>query len=260
MCYVGFTMTEPNFKLQNPPIVEAVLDIECDLYPSFQLSDFEGQAGQVFLESYPKPRQLFLHEHKIKKGLESSPEMSFRQSIKALQFLKDDEKQLVQVRDSGFSFNRLAPYTSLDDYLPEIERTWGLFVGLVKPVQIRSIRLRFINRILIPFESGAVDLDLYFKIAPKMPEEGKLALTGFLNHYQAKEIETGSQINIVLTAQQPEGDKLPVIFDNTVLAPISCGPGEWNEISGKILVLRDLKNRIFRKALTQQCLNLFQQL
>ena len=73
--------------------------------------------------------------------------MSVRRGIQALQFLHADEKQLVQVRAQGFSFNRLAPYTSLDDYLPEIERTWHLFVGLASPVQIRVVQLRYINRI-----------------------------------------------------------------------------------------------------------------
>ena len=78
------------------------------------------------------------------------PALSIKHGVQALQFLQDDERQLVQVRVQGFSFNRLAPYTSLDDYLPEIKRTWGLYVDLVKPVQVRQIRVRYINRILLP--------------------------------------------------------------------------------------------------------------
>ena len=50
-----------------------------------------------------------------------------KRAIQSLQFLHEDEKQLVQVMAQGFSFNRLAPYTSLDDYLPVIQRTWELF-------------------------------------------------------------------------------------------------------------------------------------
>ena len=44
----------------------------------------------------------------------------------------------------------------LDEYLPEIERTWRFFVELASPVQVRRIRLRYINRILLPLASGGV--------------------------------------------------------------------------------------------------------
>lgn len=89
-------------------------------------------------------------------------------AIQALQFLQDDEKQLVQVRAQGFSFNRLASYTTLDDYLAEIQSVWELFTGLASPVQIRTIRLRYINRILLPLTNGSVELEDYFEIGSSL--------------------------------------------------------------------------------------------
>jgi uncharacterized protein (TIGR04255 family) len=182
-----------------------------------------------------------------------------KQGVQALQFLQDDEKQLVQVRVQGFSFNRLAPYTSLDDYLTEIERTWSLYVGLVKPVQVRQIRVRYINRILLPMTEKGVELDHYFTVAPHLPDEDNLVFVGFLNQHAAIEVGTGNQVNMVLTAQPPEGGMLPVIFDNSVIDSSPCDAESWPRILGKILALRGLKNRIFRKALTEPCLALFQQ-
>lgn len=73
-----------------------------------------------------------------------------------LQFLKNDEKQLVQIRPQGYSFNRLAPYGGFDEYLPEIERAWRLFVDIVMPLQVKLIRLRYINRFLLPMHGIAV--------------------------------------------------------------------------------------------------------
>ena len=46
--------------------------------------------------------------------------MSVRGALAAFQFLQTDEKQLVQVRALGFSFNRLAPYTGFDELLAEV--------------------------------------------------------------------------------------------------------------------------------------------
>lgn len=252
-------MTDAEYKLPHPPIVEAVLDIECDLPPGRDIVSLENDARACFIDRYPKFRTQFVQLHQIAARPGESPEISVQQKVQALQFLQDDEKQLIQIRAEGFSFNRLDPYTSLDDYLPEIERTWHLYVGLAKPLQIRAIRMRFINRILLPLEDRQVDLDKYLTIAPRLPEEDALTFVSFFNQHAALDVVTGSQVNIVLTTQPPEGGKLPVIFDNTVIFEEPRDSDDWAWILSKIQVLRHLKNRIFRKALTGPCLYLFQQ-
>lgn len=117
--------------------------------------------------------------------------MSVRGALAAYQFVQSDGKQLVQVRAQGFSFNRLAPYTGFDDMLAEVERTWHLYVKIASPVQIRVIRLRYINRILLPLVEGRVELDEYLKVGPKLPDEDRLAFSGFLNQHLAIEKGTG---------------------------------------------------------------------
>lgn len=188
---------------------------------------------------------------------ERAPTLAVRRGVEALVFSQEDERQLVQVRAQGFSFNRLAPYTSLDDYLPEIERSWRLYASLASPIQIRLLRLRYINRILLPMVNGRVRLEKYFKVAPRLPDQANLTFVGFLNQHAAVEVDTGHQVNIVLTAQIPQGDKLPVIFDNCVTAVASGEPEDWAWIVAKIQALRSLKNRIFKESLTETCLNLF---
>ncbi len=250
-------MSKPDHTVPNPPIVEAVFDVECDLPPGQEIAGLEGLTRQCFRDRYPKFRTQFVQEYKIPATPDESHGVAVRHGVQAFQFLQEDERQLVQVRVQGFSFNRLAPYTSLDDYLPEIERTWRLYLGLAKPLQIRLIRLRFINRILLPMREGRVQLDDYFRVGPRLPEEDKLALVGFLIQHAAVEVETRNQVNIVLTGQKPEGDKLPVIFDNCVAAVEPGEPEDWSWILAKIQVLRDLKNRIFRSTVTEKCVDLF---
>jgi len=237
------------------------LDIECDLPLNQHLPLLESTAKERFKDRYPKFRTQFAQEHQIATSPDGPPQISVLPAgIQAFHFVQDDEKQLVQVRLQGFSFNRLAPYTSLDDYLPEIKRTWNLYTEIANPVQIRMIRLRYINRIILPFTEGKLEVDDYFKVGPQLPdEEDNLRFVGFFNQHAAVDMQTGHQVNIVLTSQEPEKGYLPIIFDNGVAA---AGPGEaenWVWISGRIQSLRDLKNRIFKNTLTKQCLELFQQ-
>src|SRR5262249_19794865 len=144
---------------------------DCDLTPGFNLATLEDAARVRFGEEYPNFRKQFTQECRIEPIGDPAPKLSSYLVAQALQFLRPDEKQLVQMRQQGFSFNWLAPYTSLDDYLPEIERTWHLYVDRVSPLQIRTIRLRYIKRIQLPMTSGTVDLDEFLRIGPRFPDQ-----------------------------------------------------------------------------------------
>jgi len=251
-------MSESELHLAKAPIVEAVVDIDCDMPPAFDLTALEGKACEKYRSEYPKFRAQFLEQHSFESKSHEPAKHSARRTIQAFQFQHDDEKQLVQIRAQGFSFNRLAPYTSLDGYLSEIQRAWKLFVEIAMPVQFRTVRLRYINRILLPMTGGRIALDKYIQVCPRLPDEDTMEFASFLNQHVAVEIGTGYQVNSVLTAQRSQSEKLPIIFDNCVVAAEPGDPQDWDSILSKIQSLRDLKNRIFRNTLTDTCMNLFQ--
>jgi uncharacterized protein (TIGR04255 family) len=250
-------MDAPALKLKSAPIVEAVLDIDCDLPPGIDMPALEGAAQQRLSDAYPISRKRVVQEMQVETKGGEAPKVSARQGLQALMFLAPDEKQLVQLRPQGYSFNRLAPYTSLDDYLPEIERTWRLFVELAAPVRVRLVRLRFINRILLPTDGGSVDLGKYLKLGPRLPDEANLAFSGFFNQHSAVESATGNAVNITMATQPLEGDKLPVILDIEAYKADKLEPQDWEQIVSRIQSLRLLKNLVFKHSLTDQCLNLF---
>jgi uncharacterized protein (TIGR04255 family) len=250
-------MTNAPIRLKSPPIVEAVFDVDCDLPPGFDLAELERPSRERFGDQYPRSRTQFIREYKIEANVNAPLNASSRPAIQAFQFLHNDERQLVQLRVQGFSFNRLAPYSGLDDYLPEIERTWRIYVDLVSPVQIRAVRLRYINRILLPMTSNTLDLDEFLKIGPRLPDEDSLKLTGFLIQQAAIENNTNHNINLVLTDQAPANEKLPVILDITVTSPAIIEPADWPSMRRSIESLRGLKNRVFLNMLTSKCIELF---
>ena len=250
--------SEPPLKFAHAPIVEAVLDVRCDMPPAFDLAGLESAARDVFRAKYPKFQKQLIQEHRVEQKGDEPPKFSEKRGIQALQFLTEDQRQLVQVRAQGFSFNRLAPYSSLDDYLPEIEQTWRSFVELTAPVQIRQIRLRYINRLPLPTVDGRVEFTEYLRISPRLPDEDKLHFVGFLNQHAAVDIETGNQVNIVMTMQPGGKGVVPLIFDIEAICISDADPSDWQGIRSKIASLRSLKNHVFQNTLTEKCLNLFQ--
>jgi len=255
-------MPSGSLALAAAPIIEAVLDIDCDMPPGFDLASKEPAGVAALGDDYPVVHRQFMQQHIIQPEPQDPAKMAIRpqgHSLQALQFLQSDTRQLVQLRAQGFSFNRLAPYTSLDAYLPEIERTWQIFVTLAAPVQIRSTRLRYINRILIPAEGGNANLDEYLAVGPHLPGGTGLTFTGFLNQHTAVEKATGNQVNIILTTQPLEAEAIPLIFDITAASLTPIEVADWPRLLAQVQMLRELKNNVFRNTLTERCLSLFQQ-
>ena len=250
-------MNEPLLALGSPPIIEAVVDIDCDMPPDVDFDALDAAASAALADRYPISRRRMLSEHQISAAPDGPLNVVSRQGLQALQYLSPDEKQLVQFRPTGFSFNRLAPYSTLDDYLQEIERTWRIFVAVAKPVLSRMVRLRYINRIQLPMTGGRVELENYLKLAPRLADEERLTFVGFFNQHSVQEAGTGNHVNIVMATQPPADGRLPIIFDIEAFKDVSAEPEDWGMISGRIRSLRSVKNHVFADSLTEKCLNLF---
>ena len=106
--------------------------------------------------------------------------------------------------------------------------------------------------------AGRVELDDYLNLGPRLPDEANLTFAGFLNQHSAVEAGTGNLANIVLATQPPEGDNLPVIFDIETFRSVDGEPSDWSLLRSRIQSLRELKNLVFEKTLTDKCLKLFQ--
>lgn len=250
-------MSAQPLHLQKAPIIEVILDIDCDLPTGFQLEAIEAEVRAALGDAYPDLRQQLVQEHKISRQGEAPPEFSVRSGLQALQCVSSDGKQIVQFRANGFSFNRLAPYSRLDDYLPEIQRTWEVFLRIAKPVLVRKIGFRTINKIPLPLQEGKVRLEDYIRTSPRLPDEESLAFVGFLNHHVASELATQNKVNIVLTTTEAEAAHLPLILDIDAFRLAEIDPGSWQSIFEVLTSLRDLKNRVFRLSLTDKCLSQF---
>lgn len=253
-------MSENQLQLTTPPIIEAVVDIDCDMPPKFDLTALEATVREAFKERYPHFRSQFMTQIQFKPAIEGATLQNQFQGIQAFQLRQEDGAQLIQFRTEGFSFNRLKPYTKLDDYIGEIQNCWLKFVEITRPVKVRAVRLRYINRILVPLQNGTVDLQEYIQFCPKLPGNCDLVFSGFFNQHSAIEKGTGNEVNIVLTTQNPDKEQLPIIFDLTVASPEGGEIDNWDWILERILSLRSLKNRIFENSLTEKCLNLFRPL
>lgn len=250
--------TPQHLSLARPPIVEAVLDIDCDMPSDFNVVSITDRAKAAFSDDYPLGKKGMIQQLQFG-GVGAQPiAVSSAPTLQVLRFFQHDEKQLIQIRADGFSFNRLAPYPGMDMLKDELRRTWDEFVRLTKPLQVRTVRLRFINRIQLPLTNGKVDTDDFLQCGPRLADEQRLVLVGWLNQNVVVDTRTNSLITTVMSLEPAVADAIPLIFDIRTERNVGLEPNDWLALDACIESLRDLKNMIFKNSLTAKCLALFQ--
>ncbi len=153
--------------LRNAPITEALIDIR-----AFPPSGFDPQSlllvkGRL-ANRYPVAQERKGTEAllELKAGRQPTT-MTRHLGLQGVFTKSPDEKQIAQFRVDGFTFNRLRPYTSWEEMLPEALDLWGVYVDLVKPGGVTRVAVRYINHIELTPPPG--DIDEYIVTGPQMP-------------------------------------------------------------------------------------------
>lgn len=243
--------------LKNPPITEAILDVQLALSPKTDVERLK-KLGEALQREYPQVRPQFMAMVNFQvQPVPAPPQPAINQGLRGYNFLSADSKEVVQFRLDGFTFNRLAPYTSWEDMFGKAESAWHYFRDAFPNEKVTRVAARYLNRILLSLEGGQTEIDDYFSLGTKDPHDPSLQFLNFVSHQFFIDVKTGFGANINVAMQPFENDRLPVILDIDVFdqRPDSLSGAEPFSI---LTEMREVKNRLFLKALTPKALELFQ--
>ncbi|HET6402905.1 MAG TPA: TIGR04255 family protein, partial [Candidatus Kapabacteria bacterium] len=132
--------------LENAPIVEAVLDIFVTLPPEVSFGQLRSIHQKVKID-FPRAEQRF---ESIIANLRSDSPTVEQHGLNAIRFKTEDGQRIFQARSDGFTFNLLERYDNWDSFYAAAMRLWDIYFDHVRPTEITSIGLRYVNRILLP--------------------------------------------------------------------------------------------------------------
>lgn len=236
--------TETFTRLSKAPIVEAVIEVRAQTELPWDESLITQQL-KVKLPDYPnvKSQREFTHEVKVELGQKSE---STIQDLgwKGLRCVSADELHVAQFNRDGFSFSRLQPYDSWEQFCSEGLRLWQLHFYFAKPTEVQRLGLRFINRMVL---SAGDDLEDYLQILPQKPTGLKgLPIRGFFHHEALGVPGYPYAINIRRTIQPADRPtaKIGLILDIDVFT-IQPFQHEGGIIERYLAEMRWLKNKVF---------------
>lgn len=233
-------------KLKHPPIVEAVVDFDCDMPQDYDLESVQSDLAAALSADYPNVEQV--RRADVTLNVDDAT-TGVTKVLEALRFRNATKEQIVQYRASGFSFNRLKPYGSFDDYTGEIMSRWVQFVALAKPVALRTLRLRYINMVNVPLDKGAVELSRYLNCAVAV--DGNDVKCGeYLSRLSVFDSKSDLSGVVVSVSQPPTATHVPVIIDIAIQTEMRCELDDYNSINFSLELLRRFKNRVFASSIT----------
>ncbi len=236
-------------RLARAPITEALIDVRA--VPLAGLSEDVFKTIPSILKSdYPLVEERRASEAQL--ALEPGKPLRASSRDLGLQGVwlrSQDEKEVVQFRTDGFTYSRLAPYTSWEDILPRSLRLWKTFVEVLRPEIVTRLAVRYINH--LPLPDGPVELDDFIFTAPKVPqgvigEMGPFSTRVLLAHPERK-------LQAIVTQSIEPGvrSKRPtLLLDIDAFKTGNVGISA-ESIAPHLEALREYKNMIFFGSLTE---------
>jgi len=239
---------------KNAPITEAIIDIQVERQENCTI-DILGKFGEAIDKKFDEQKKRTRFEGKIDFGPEKSPNFTQKSEVDGVAFKCNPENKIVQARLNGYGFSKLQPYEKWETFVSEAKELWGKYRDLVNPSKVTRIGLRYINRIEIPMP--VYDFKEYFLTFPEIAEGLPSAISGLFMRLTLPKPCTDYNAIITQAINQATNQSLPIIFDIDV-----AKTGEFDASSDEIWTflaeMREYKNEIFFKSLTEKAKGLFE--
>lgn len=239
--------------LKNPPIVEAVIDIQMEEegLPIEKLQNTTKAFNKRFLIK----NEITILKNHFEKGRFSKT----HHGVHGIIHKNANNKELTQFRLDGFSYNSLNDYPGWDRFFESAMFAWKEYVKKRKTRKILRLGLRFINLIKIPKSD---ELSLFFKTGLNLPLHdttiGNIKLFQYRYFSEFPESNCNSIVNFIQQPISTTDDKKNFILDIDVA--MKELPDELDNdaiLAEHFKKMRSIKNPIFQAHLTDKLIETY---
>lgn len=237
-------MARSREHLQNAPIAEAVLDFR--VVPQEQISaetfaDLQTSIGEKYT------RESSIRSIEARFGVVHGTPLNPWQTQTDLGYRYKTETEVAQFRVDGFTFSKLARYTTWEEVSGEAFRLWKVYLDFAKPRQVSRVAVRYINRMRLP---DVKDLGEYLAEPPRLSVPISQRIREFLTRMYVEDPKRKASA-VIVQALEPRTDPetISLLLDIDAFCDVVLGVDDsaLPTIFGE---LRKLKNEIFFASIT----------
>jgi uncharacterized protein (TIGR04255 family) len=226
--------------LKNAPITEAIIDMRVKLAEAFtaeMLRSVRSALEPLFPEVEEQRRVESMME--IMEGRVSHSTSDH--GIRGLILRSKDRNEVVQIRDTGFAFSKLRPYTNWQEVFASAQVCWRKYASAVPVEMVQRVAVRYLNQFVVP---RSRQLTEYLVAPPAVPHGLTLdamtsALTRLALHDDRSQIDA---ILIQVTERVDSGTNVMIDVDSFRAGLFDPSDSRYWDVFEE---LRNMKNRIF---------------
>jgi uncharacterized protein (TIGR04255 family) len=238
----------PGRHYDRAPIIEAVIDVQCELPPDVALDELARAADDAKFTLAGPAVQV--------SGRVDVSDVGITSDTSGIQvghvFRRADGLRLIQSRLNGFSYSALAPYDRWESFSVEAWSGWLDYQRVARPARATRLAVRYVNRIDIPL--SVVELKDYLRTAIDLSPYLPQTLAGYFWQAVVPLPRYSANATLISTAAQPpEPNYSSIVLDIDIwrTIDISMESSEANDdIQRQLEELRHAKNYVFEACIT----------
>ena len=151
---------------EKTPIMEAVIDLRVTL-PEGIIVDKLADIHHYIKDKFPIVESFYRGMGAIAFNPGTPITVDTSEQQIGFWFRSEDKLRTFQATLDGFSFNRLAPYVSWEEFSSDAKSLWEIYKEICKPTHVTRAAVRYINQINIPI-NRLIDLKDYLRTVPEV--------------------------------------------------------------------------------------------
>lgn len=251
---VPASMATPR-HLNRAPIREGLINIQFEPVSMEVVKSF----GDQIAPRYASGLDIWSHDFAVEVGKVELAKHERSALGRRFDGPNEGPPHVVLVQRSEFTYSRLEPYTDWEELRGAAKPLWEQFVRAARPQRVTRVAVRFVNAMQLPIKHGD-DFSKYLEASPQIPPNLPQTASAFLQRIVIGDQATG---NIAIITQAFEGmdaaapPEITVLFDIDAFRPCASAP-DSDDIWTVLDSLREFKNDIFFKHLTEAAVDLFE--
>ena len=236
---------------EKTPIMEAVIDLRVTL-PEGIIIDKLADIHHYIKDKFPIVESF----HRGMGAIAFNPGTPITVDTSEQQigfwFRSEDKLRTFQATLDGFSFNRLAPYVSWEEFSSDAKSLWEIYKEICKPTHVTRAAVRYINQINIPIK-GLTDLKDYLRtvpeVSPDLPQQG---LQTFFMQLQIPQQDLDCMLIINEALTPPATPEVVTVILDLDLFRQKIWNSDDEDIWSFLEKLRYRKNEVFESSITDK--------
>lgn len=240
-------------KLNNSPIVLAILQIQFELPEDYDVKNFLTNEKALKVE-LPFKQNDFSGNINIPSipvvGISTAQISS---SISGYSFFNKETQRIVSINKNSFTYSSEAKYEGWEGFKNEGLKYFSLFSDILSSIELTRLSVRFINKINLPLDENLLN---YFKITISA-QEGAVKYPSDFFSLKFRSSIPGTKIstNLGLSLEERNHESLGYVFDIDVLDH-EIRKYDLDKISESFDNLREVKNDIFFSCITEKTVSM----